>query len=70
MEQAAEMLRFPLIVKHPSSYASTGLTPASRVETALDLADRVREMADAYGGALIEEFIEGEEATVLISENP
>jgi D-alanine-D-alanine ligase-like ATP-grasp enzyme len=70
VEQAVEMLRFPLIVKHPSSYASTGLTPDSRVETAIDLADRVREMADAYGSALIEEFIDGEEATVLVSEDP
>ncbi|HEX4281758.1 MAG TPA: hypothetical protein VHZ27_13395, partial [Solirubrobacteraceae bacterium] len=26
-------LRFPLIVKHPNSYNSIGLTPASRVET-------------------------------------
>ena len=50
VRKAVEMLRFPLIVKHPSSYASTGLTPASRVQTATDLAARVREMADAYGG--------------------
>ena len=31
VERAAETLRFPLFVKHPSSYASNGITRASRV---------------------------------------
>ncbi len=70
VERAADTLRFPLIVKHPSSYASTGLTRASRVENAGDLATQVGIMVAAYGGALIEEFIEGTECTVLVAENP
>ena len=68
--RAAETLRFPLIVKHPSSYASTGLTPASRVETPGALLDQGRIMIAAYAGALVEEFIEGLECTVLVAENP
>ena len=30
-ERAVELLRFPMIVKHPHSYSSIGLTPSSRV---------------------------------------
>jgi D-alanine-D-alanine ligase len=70
LERAADTLRFPLIVKHPSSYASTGLTPASRVESAKALYEQGRIMTQEYGGALIEEFIEGTECTVLVAENP
>jgi D-alanine-D-alanine ligase len=70
IERAADTLRFPLIVKHPSSYASTGLTPASCVQAVGALREQAREMIDVYGGALIEEFIEGTECTVLVAENP
>jgi D-alanine-D-alanine ligase-like ATP-grasp enzyme len=70
VERAAETLRFPLFVKHPSSYASLGLTRDSRVETPDALRAQARRMLDDYAGALIEEFIEGKEATVLVAENP
>lgn len=70
IEFAANTLRFPLIVKHPSSYSSIGLTPASRVERAEDLAVQVNKTIMSYGAALIEEFIEGREFTVLVAENP
>lgn len=70
VETAARLLRYPLIVKHPSSYSSIGLTPASRVTTATALFEQARLMIDAFGGALIEEFIEGREFTVLVAENP
>jgi D-alanine-D-alanine ligase-like ATP-grasp enzyme len=69
VERAADTLRFPLIVKHPSSYSSIGLTPASRVTTVAGLRERAAEMIHDYGGALVEEFIEGGEATVLVAEN-
>lgn len=68
--RAADTLRFPLIVKHPSSYASTGLTRASRVAGAAALAEQGRRMIQAYGSALVEEFVEGAECTVLVAENP
>jgi D-alanine-D-alanine ligase-like ATP-grasp enzyme len=69
LERAADTLRFPLIVKHPSSYSSIGLTRDSRVVDAAALRVRAREMIGWYGAALIEEFIDGEEATVLVAEN-
>jgi D-alanine-D-alanine ligase-like ATP-grasp enzyme len=69
LERAGDTLRFPLIVKHPASYSSIGLTPKSRVTDASSLAEQAREMTRGYGAALIEEFIEGEEATVLVAEN-
>lgn len=70
VRRAARQLRFPLFVKHPSSYASVGLTPNSKVEDAKALLTQARIMLEAYGGALIEEFIEGIEYTALVAENP
>ena len=70
VERAADTLRFPLIVKHPSSYSSIGLTRASRVESPDALFEQARRMSEQFGGALIEEFIDGREATVLVAENP
>ncbi len=69
IERAATALRFPMIVKHPSSYASIDLTEASRVTTEADLRGRAAEMITKHTAALIEEFIEGEECTVLVVEN-
>jgi D-alanine-D-alanine ligase len=70
VERALDTLRFPLIVKHPSSYASVGLTRDSRVATADALREQVGLMIEAYGAALVEEFIEGREMTVLVAEHP
>ncbi|TFG66583.1 MAG: SET domain-containing protein-lysine N-methyltransferase [Gemmatimonadales bacterium] len=70
LERASNTLRFPLIVKHPSSYSSIDLTRASRVESRQALFERGRRMIAKYAGALVEEFIDGTEATVLVAENP
>lgn len=70
VERAADTLRFPLIVKHPNSYSSLGLTRDSRVDSAADLRRQVDLMRTAHGGALIEEFVDGRECTVLVAENP
>ena len=59
-------LRFPMIVKHPNSYNSIGLTPESRVQTPAELQDQIDRMTDRFGGALVEEFVEGREFTVLV----
>lgn len=67
--EAAERLRFPLFVKHPSSYASIGLTRDSRVETPQALAIQAALMIEEFGGALVEEFVDGDEYTVLVAEN-
>jgi D-alanine-D-alanine ligase len=69
-ERAAKKLRFPLIVKHPSSYASVDLSRASRVVTPAGLRRQARKIISRRGRALIEEFIEGRECTVLVAENP
>jgi len=70
LEIATQHLRFPLIVKHPNSYNSIGLTQASRVETLEQLYHQASITIENFGGALIEEFIEGREFTALVVENP
>jgi D-alanine-D-alanine ligase len=69
IELAAKSLRFPMIVKHPNSYSSIGLTRESRVKTPGALREQSLKMIDAFGGTLIEEFIEGREFSVLVTEN-
>ena len=69
VERAAETLRFPLIVKHPNSYASIDLVEASRVTTPEALRERAAWMIERHTATLIEEFIEGIECTVLVVEN-
>ena len=70
VERAARKLRFPLIVKHHSSYASIDLSRASRVVTPAGLRRQARKIISRHGRALIEEFVEGAECTVLVAENP
>mgnify|MGYP001817912352 CR=1 FL=1 len=70
VETALRRLRFPLIVKHPNSYSSIDLSRASRVVTSAGLRRQVRKMLARHGGAQVEEFVEGEEYTVLVAENP
>ncbi len=60
-------LRFPLIVKHPNSYNSIGLTPASKAHTAPELEAQVEVMTERFGGARVEEFVDGREFTVLVA---
>jgi len=70
VERAEHKLRFPLFVKHPSSYASVDLSRASRVATPAGLRRQARKIMSRHGAALIEEFISGSECTVLVAENP
>lgn len=70
VERAAETLRFPLFVKHYSSYASVDLSRNSRVCSPSGLRRQARKMMSRHGGALIEEFIAGTECSVLVAENP
>lgn len=68
VDLAVKNLQFPLIVKHPNSYSSIGMTADSRVTSAEDLHRQVQKMTEEFGAALIEEFIEGREFTVLVGE--
>jgi D-alanine-D-alanine ligase-like ATP-grasp enzyme len=70
VELAAHVLRFPLIVKHYSSYSSVDLSRRSRVCSPAGLRQQSRKIVRRHGAALIEEFIEGTECTVLVAENP
>jgi D-alanine-D-alanine ligase len=70
VERAAATLRFPLIVKHYSSYSSVSLSRASRVRTPAGLRRQARKIIRRHGEALIEEFVDGLECTVLVAENP
>jgi len=70
VERAATTLRFPLFVKHYSSYASVSLSRASCVQTPAGLHRQARKILSRHGAALIEEYVDGVECTVLVSENP
>jgi D-alanine-D-alanine ligase-like ATP-grasp enzyme len=63
-------MKFPLLVKHFSSYCSVGLTKESKVHSLLDLRSQCDRMLATYGGCLVEEFIEGREFTVLAAQVP
>jgi D-alanine-D-alanine ligase len=70
LESKIKRLRYPLIVKHPNSYGSIGLIKESRVTSFDELQVQLTRMLELFGGALVEEFIEGREFSVLVSENP
>ena len=70
VERAAESLQFPLSVKHYSSYASVDLSRRSKVLSPEGLRIQARKIMSRHGAALIEEYIDGIECTVLVAENP
>ena len=70
VERAGSRLSYPLFVKHYSSYSSVDLSRHSRVVSPRGLARQARKIMRRHGAALIEEFIEGSEVTVLVAENP
>jgi D-alanine-D-alanine ligase len=69
-ERALRRLKFPMFVKHYSSYASIDISRASKVTTEGGLLRQVNKIVAKHGAALVEEFIEGDECTVLVAENP
>lgn len=68
LAEAARALRFPLLVKPPAGYSSVGITPASRVADAAALRRQGARVLAEFGAALVEEFVEGREYTVLVAE--
>ncbi len=68
--EQAKNLRFPLIVKHPNSYGSIGLTSESRVDTPEKLQEQFQRNFKEFGAARVEEFIEGREVSCLVVDNP
>ena len=68
--KAARTLRFPLFVKHHNSYASIDISKRSKVVSMSGLLIQAKKFIRRHGAALIEEYIEGDECTVLVAENP
>jgi D-alanine-D-alanine ligase len=66
--RAASSLRFPIIVKPAHGYSSLGIERDSVVRDTEQLRERAGRTAAAFGGVLLEEFIEGPEFTVLAAE--
>lgn len=70
--QAVELvgtLRFPIMVKHPRSYGSTGMYRESRADTLDAVKTQVARICSLYGAARMEEFIVGPEYNVLVVED-
>lgn len=63
-------LRYPIMVKHPKSYGSTGMFRESRVDTPEQLIKQVERVCSEFGAARMEEFIVGKEYNVLVVDNP
>lgn len=63
-------LTFPVIVKHYQGYASIGMTKDSKCENMEALVARATHVLPLYRCALIEEFIPGDEVTVLACADP
>lgn len=70
IESAITKVRMPSFVKCYNGGNSIGIGPRSRVNTADELREQARIMIQKYGGALIEEFIDGREFSVFIVSNP
>lgn len=70
IERAAEALPMPVIVKHFNGYGSVGMTRDSLCEDASALRREATRIIETFGGALIEVFIDGGEASVLVVEDP
>ena len=70
LERLVSDLRYPLMVKHPHSYSSIGMTKDSRVEDMAQLRQQVERMCSEFGSARVEEFIVGREFNVFVVDNP
>ena len=69
-ERLVKNLRYPIMVKHPKSYGSTGMIKESRVDTLEQLQTQVKRVCSEFGAARMEEFIVGKEYNVLVVDNP
>lgn len=69
-EALVQGLQYPLMVKHPNSFGSTGMTRKSRVKNGRALRSQVKRICEKYGSARVEEFVDGREFTVLVSDDP
>ena len=69
-ERLVKNLLYPIMVKHPKSYGSTGMFKDSKVTAPEQLRAQVERVCAEFGAARMEEFIEGKEYNVLVVDNP
>ena len=69
-QRLVQNLRYPIMVKHPKSYGSTGMFRESRIDNPEQLAGQVERVCKEFGAARMEEFIVGKEYNVLVVDNP
>lgn len=69
-QRLVKNLRYPIMVKHPQSYGSTGMFRESRIDDPEKLAGQVERVCSEFGAARMEEFIVGKEYNVLVVDNP
>jgi D-alanine-D-alanine ligase len=69
-DRLVKNLRFPIMIKHPQSYGSTGMIKESRCDTLEQVHEQVLRVCTEYGAARMEEFIVGREFNVLMVDNP
>ena len=60
-------LQYPLFVKPSKAGDSLGVDESSLVQNAAQLKAKTHEVMDAFGEALVEEYIDGREFTVLVA---
>ena len=61
---------FPLIVKHPHACASSGMTKRSKCGSLAEVLEQVAAFIARSHAAMVEEFIVGDEVTVLALQTP
>lgn len=70
LQQLPGNLNFPLFVKPAKAGDSLGIDEDSKTNNTTDLLIKVKKVLAEFGAALIEEYIEGREFTVLVCGNP
>lgn len=66
IRELCSVLSFPLIIKHVSGYSSVGMDKSCKVYDMDSLHSRVTRFIEQYQIALVEEFVVGDEATILV----
>jgi hypothetical protein len=66
----AQKLNYPLFVKPSKAGDSLGVDDQSLVQNEMELSAKVQALVDEFEDVLIEEYIEGQEFTVLVAANP
>lgn len=69
-EEALARLAFPMFVKPAHAGDSLGIDADSRCRTAEEVRAKVSAIEREYGSAIVEEFVEGREFSMLVAENP